>query len=179
MPSPSLKTLVLIALSACFATIAAAQTASPPPQETTLQALLNEVRALRIALERSNQIAPRIQIALARMQFQQEHVRNGARQAESAHDEVSHLQLKRTEVTDNIKEVESRLNQSVDQNERKGMEHEIAGLKAELERLNAQELQARTRESESSALLQTEQAKWVETNDQLAAMERALYVPDK
>jgi hypothetical protein len=172
MPLASFRIFILLPLCICFTMRAAAQ-------ETTLQALLTEVRALRVALERSNQIAPRIQIALARMQFQQDRVRNAARQAESAHDEVLHLQLKRTEVTDNIKDLETRLNQSADQNERKEVEHGVVRLKAELDRLNAQELMIRTREGESSALLQTEQAKWVEVNDQLAAMERALYVPDK
>jgi hypothetical protein len=40
----------------------------------TLQTLLAEVRHLRIAIERSTQIAPRIQIAVERRMLQQEQV---------------------------------------------------------------------------------------------------------
>ncbi|MBI2680619.1 MAG: hypothetical protein HYX25_06380 [Candidatus Solibacter usitatus] len=52
------------------------------------------------ALERSNQLAPRIQIALARIQFQEERVRRATRRMETAHDEVANAQHRRDGLTE-------------------------------------------------------------------------------
>lgn len=156
---------------------ASAQTpASSSAQPTTLEVLLNEVRALRLAIERTNQFGPKIQIALARMQFQEQRVRSLTQQVESANREVSSIQMKRGELADRIKLSETQPNSIADPASRKQMEYELAQAKAELERLNAVEQQFRSRESELNVLLQTEQAKWNEINDQLVSFEHALSV---
>src|SRR5712671_5578729 len=61
-----------IFLLLCFGFSAMAQNSSSDPQ--TLQTLLTEVHQLRLALERSTQIAPRIQIAVERLKLQQDQV---------------------------------------------------------------------------------------------------------
>src|SRR5258708_35502829 len=67
-----------IFLLLCFGFSAMAQNSSSDPQ--TLQTLLSEVHQLRLALERSTQIAPRIQIAVERLKLQQDQVARTARQ---------------------------------------------------------------------------------------------------
>lgn len=151
---------------------ALAQQAAQP--DTTLQVLLNEVHALRIALEKSNQIGPRIQIALARMQFQEQRVRDAARQVEAARGEVINLQSTRTRLEDSIKTYENRQGQIVDPATKTAMEQAVTSVKAELERLTAQEPQLRAREAEANSALSSEQAKWNEINDVLVSMERVL-----
>jgi hypothetical protein len=173
MPINLSRNILPLLLLACFAAIAPAQDA----QQTTLQALLNEVRLLRTALERNNQIAPRIQISLARMQFQEERVRSAARRVETAHDEVANAQHRRAELADRAKNIESVSIQTVDPNTRKAFEQEAASIKAEMERFAAIEEQYRAREGESIAALQSEQARWNEVNDQLVSLERGLAVP--
>src|SRR5579863_6289449 len=69
---------ILLLLSLGFT--ARAQNTSPDPQ--TLQALLTEVHQLRLALERSSQIAPRIQIAVERLKLQQDQVARTGRELE-------------------------------------------------------------------------------------------------
>ena len=178
MPSTLSRRLLLVLILGCSTTIAPAQDAVPAPaQQPTLQALLNEVRLLRAALERSNQLAPRIQIALARMQFQEERVRTATRRVETARDEVSNAQHRRAELADRVKNIESVAIQTVDPNARKGVEQEAASIKAEMERFAAIEEQYRVREGESLAELQTEQARWNEVNDQLTSLERGLTTP--
>ena len=62
---------LLLLFSPCL--IAGAQT--PPPSDATLmQALLSEVHQLRLAIERSNTISPRIQLAVERLKLQQQTV---------------------------------------------------------------------------------------------------------
>jgi hypothetical protein len=173
MPHGVSRWILPALLLACFANQAPAQ----DPQQSTLQALLNEVKLLRVALERSNQLAPRIQIALARMQFQEERVRSATRRVEAAHDELSNAQRRRSELAATLKALESRQSLALDANARKEVEDQMASIKAELERFVAIEEQNSTREGESLAALQSEQAKWNEVNDQLVSLDRGLTAP--
>ena len=168
--------LPLLLVGASFTT-SGQNPASSSTQQTTLDVLLNEVRALRLALERTNQLGPRIQIALARMQFQEERVRSIARQMETAHNDALNTQNKRSQLADAVKGLDDRVNQAADPMARKQIEYEIESMKAQMERLNLVEQQFRGRESELSVLLQNEQAKWNEINDQLVSFERALSAP--
>jgi hypothetical protein len=165
------RTSIAVLLTACFA---AAQQAEGVSQDAPIQALLKEVRALRIAMEQSNQIGPRIQIVLARIQLQEERVRNATRQLQDARDKVADIQTRKATVADRMKQFETQQAQTVDQNTRRQMELELNEMKAEIERANALEQQFRAREAEANSLLLTEQGRWNEANDQLTSIERAL-----
>ena len=143
-------------------------------QDTTLQTLLKEVHALRLAMEQNNKIGPRIQIALARIQLQEERVRNAARQLQDARERLSDVQLKRAHTTDTIKLLETQQAQTPDPNLQKQIDSEMAGLKLENEQLGALEQQLRTKETEASAQLLTEQSKSDEANDRLRAIEQSI-----
>jgi len=84
-----------------------AQRPADVSKDATIQALLKEVHALRVAMEQSNQIGPRIQIVLARIQLQEERVRNATRQLQDARDKVAESQTRKTEFADRIKQIES------------------------------------------------------------------------
>jgi len=157
---------VLIPSSFCLA--------QEPAQDATLQTLLKEVHALRIALERSNQIGPKVQIALAKMQLQEERVRNATRQLQDVHDQVARLQNKQGETADRAKEVEAHLAQITDPKERKDIDMVLRVTKSELGQLATQEQQFRAKEGDASSLLLSEQAKWNEVNDLLTSIERML-----
>ncbi len=161
-----LRSLVVVAFTI---PIVAAQT-----QEDTLQTLLKEVHALRVAMERSNQIAPKVQIALARMQLQEERVRNATRQLQDARNKITDIQNKASEIGEEAKRVETRQAQSTDPNERKQMDLELSQAKVMLVRLEAEEQQFRAKEAEASSLVMSEQAKWNEVNDLLTSIERVL-----
>jgi chromosome segregation ATPase len=165
------RTSIAVLLTACFA---AAQQAEGVSQDAPIQALLKEVRALRIAMEQSNQIGPRIQIVLARIQLQEERVRNATRQLQDARDKVADVQTRKAALADRVKQFETQI---VDPNRsawRKQMEFELNEMKAEIERADAREQQYRAREAEANSLLLTEQGRWNEANDQLTSIERAL-----
>jgi DNA repair exonuclease SbcCD ATPase subunit len=148
--------------------------AQEPAQDATLQTLLKEVHALRIALEHSNQIGPKVQIALARMQLQEERVRNASRQLQDARDKIANVQNRLAEGADRIKQAEAQQAQTVDPNHRKQMDFELSTMKAELGQLGTFEQQLRAKEAEASSLVFSEQAKWNEVNDLLTSIERML-----
>ena len=160
------RSLVVVAFTMPFA---AAQT-----QEDTLQTLLKEVHALRVAMERSNQIAPKVQIALARMQLQEERVRNANRQLQDARDKIADFQIKTSRLNDGMKQLETKQTQTVDPKERQQLDFEMAQYKAAVAEHAAEEQQFRTKEAEASSLLLSEQAKWNEVNDLLTSIERVL-----
>jgi len=148
-------------------------------QDATLQRLLQEVHSLRLALEKSNQIAPRVQIALARMQYQQERVREAERQLETARGRLTDVQTHRVEVSSTIKQMETTQLQTVDPASRANMERELAGFKAEFERMGPLEEQIRAAEAQANANLITEQSRWNEANDLLSSLERVLAAPQE
>ena len=168
MPSAFIRSLFAALLTSSFATAQAAA------QDATLETLLKEVHALRIALERSNQIGPKVQIALARMQVQEERVRNASRQLQDARDKVRDVQNKLAQLADHIKQTETLQAQTADPNARKQMDLELLGGKAELGQLGTLEQQFRAQEAEANSLVLSEQAKWNEVNDLLTSIERML-----
>jgi len=169
-----IRSSIAVLLTSCFAV---AQRPADASQDATIQALLKEVHALRVALEQSNQIGPRIQIVLARIQLQEERVRNATRQLQDARDKVAEIQTKRSESADRIKQLEAQQAQMVDPNARKQMDFDITEMKAAIERLNVLEQQYRAKEAEANSLLLNEQGGWNEANDMLKSIERALALP--
>jgi hypothetical protein len=143
-------------------------------QEAALQTLLKEVHALRVAMERSNQIAPKVQIALAKMQLQEQRVRNAEGQLRDARERIATVQSRSAKFADQIKYAETAETQAVDPTARKQLDAEILAMKSEVGQLNSEEQLLRAKEAEASSLVSTEQAKWNEINDLLTSIERSL-----
>jgi hypothetical protein len=155
-----LRSSILITI---YSFLAVAQTPAETSQEATMQALLKEVRALRLAIEQSNQIAPRIQIAVARMQAQEERVRNATRHLQEVRDKIADTESKRAKGEQLIKMFESQHDES-----------DLNAFKAEAETLNSLEQQLRVQEADANAQLQREEGLLDEANNTLKAIERSL-----
>ena len=69
----NVRTVVAIAsVSLLIVTVTFTAKAQPAPATDTIGALLAEVHALRLAMERSATLAPRIQLTLARLNIQEQ-----------------------------------------------------------------------------------------------------------
>jgi len=165
--------LVSVLLCLCFA--ARAQAPSPEPQ--TLQTLLAEVRQLRLAIERSNQIGPRIQIAVERLKLQQEQVARIAGQLEDLRRGLDKSRSEQGKAQQRIQALDSQATQATDAVQRKNMEEVSKELKLEVEQAEKSLQQMQVREGELASQLQTEQGKLAELNDRLDQVERALKLP--
>jgi hypothetical protein len=171
-----------------FVTLGQPSAQAQTTSDGTIQALLAEVRQLRLALERSAVVAPRIQLTLHRMQFQQEAVSRVSRQLEDIRSQMAgSASVEEKEIANiraHMKEVEARSAQELDPARRKVLEDEVSRLRQRLEkgaektdqqRLN--EAQQIARASELAGRLQTEQAKLDELGERLNTLERLLDAP--
>lgn len=80
---PFVAMVLLLTASTAFAQTAAA---SHPTSEQSLEALVNEVRQLRAALQRANLAIYRSQVLLERMRFEQEQVSRLSRELNDTRD---------------------------------------------------------------------------------------------
>jgi chromosome segregation ATPase len=163
--------------------ILAAATGAAFAQQTpdnTISALLSEVRQLRLALERSAVVAPKIQVTLQRMQLQQDAVSRVSRQLEDVRDQIAKSATEEANLASHVKGVEEQVAQEQDPARRKQMENELKHLRTlreKTEQKGINEAQQRARESELAGRLQTEQARLNELNDRLSTLERQLESP--
>jgi len=152
-----------------------AQTSS----DAALQALLTEVRQLRLALERSAVVSPKIQMTLQRMQLQQDAVARASRELEDVRNQLSRFAAEREHMSAELAGTEARIAREQDVVQRKGLEENAKRLKGMLEERASQtgESQWRARESEMAGRLATEQGKLSELNERLNVLERSLEAP--
>jgi hypothetical protein len=149
--------------------------------EQAMQALVNEVRQLRLAIQRSNLSAHHSQVVIERMRSQQQTVDRLTERLRWARDEASrfrmYLPLQQAEIQNRLKGIEANLNDALDANTRRAREGELEVTKQRLGMMAQEETRLRENESQLAAQLQIEQAKLGELNDQLDAMQRELEMP--
>lgn len=149
--------------------------------DATIQALLVEVKQLRLALERSAVVAPKIQVTLQRIQLQQEQVSRVSHQLEDLRDRLAQAALDNGRLAAELKQAEARLPQELDPARRRVLEDQIRAetnrLEVEREQQTVQQAAQRARETELSGRLRTEQAKLDELNDRLYGLEQLLESP--
>lgn len=169
-----MKRLLSVLLLATFSLSSArAQSSS----DGTMQALLTEVRQLRVALERSMVLAPRIQVTLQRMQLQQDAVSRAAREVEDVRHQLAKSAAEEASVPAQIRDLEASALREQDPERRKAMENEVKAMKFLMEGRQAGDSQLRARESDIAGRLQAEQAKLDELNERLNSLERMLEAP--
>jgi multidrug efflux pump subunit AcrB len=139
-----------------------------------LPALLQEVRGLRMAMEHSASIAPRIQLTLARLNIEEQRIAQLAAQFDRAHQEVANLGVSQGRFADSLEETERELQTTADEKRRRELEVAIRDVKQQLKASTASEQAARTRENDALQALTTEQNRWTELNARLDELERLL-----
>jgi hypothetical protein len=114
--------------------------------ESTIQALLAEVRQLRLALERSAVVAPKV--TLQRIQLRQDQVSRLSRQLDDFRDQQARAALELANLAARLKEGEAQSLQRTHSTRREAMEDEIRMTKVHLQ---VQTEQQRTREVQFQA----------------------------
>jgi chromosome segregation ATPase len=150
---------------------AAAQTNS---DTATIQALLTEVRQLRQALERSAVLAPRMQLAMQRVQTQEQKVARISAQLDAVRRQIGDQSGSTARAAEELALFEQRVSAEMDATRRKQLEDHRAELKMMASRVVDPALKAR--ESELANSLQAEQAALDDLNQKLNTMEQMLDV---
>lgn len=160
-----------------LAILCAADTQAQNSSEAMMQALLNEVRQLRLALEKSTTLTPRIQMTLQRMQLQQDSVSRASRELEEIRGHLTRSAGEEASISAQLRDVEAGASREQDGERRKTMENQTREMKTILEQRRIEDSQLRGRESETAGRLRTEQAKLDELNERLNSLERLLDAP--
>lgn len=156
------------------ASVAAQGTAAPD----VLGALLIEVRGLRAAMEQMASAGPRVQLALGRLQLQEQRLNTMIRRAETVRETVARAEKETTELQWEIAGAEAMLKSADPRNADEQFVRQVnmqildgkrrlAPLSAELQRLQGEE-------STLQQQIAGEQARWADINRTLEDLERAL-----
>jgi chromosome segregation ATPase len=141
----------------------------------TLSALLLEVHDLRVAMEQMASAGPRVQLAMGRLQLQEQRVNTMVRRADQLHQSVVSQAKELSETQDKITRSQRALeSNALPPEERRAVEAGLEVTKVERTRA-AQELQRlQAEETDAASQVANEQARWVEINQRLEELERAL-----
>jgi chromosome segregation ATPase len=161
----------VVALAATYTVKAAPQSA---PAVDPMPALLAEVHALRIAMEQSTTVGPRVQLTLARLNIEEQRLAQLSAQLDQVRRELNGAALESQKFSDRIPEIEKSIQIAPDDKTRRMSEAELAVIKREASARNRQEQQLRTRENEVAQALNNEQGRWMEVNARLDELERLL-----
>jgi hypothetical protein len=168
------RSACLILMFSIIPVAALGQTA--PTDSQTLQAILVELRQLRHDLQASGAMAARAQIALYRLQREDEAVARATQRVSDARSRVSQLEDARHHKAQDIEQDKAVANRS-DTSPNSQQEFEevvLPRLKSELELLQKQEQQARAEQIEAEQQLRDEQVKLEGLNDLLDRYNNAL-----
>jgi hypothetical protein len=164
--------------------VVGAQSRPAPQSEDIMPALLAEVRGLRTAMEQMAAAGPRVQLALGRLQMQEQRVNNSIRRLDEVRGKLTAAQRQaaehqeRSEMHDRlIKELQSRGATRVAgengppledlQQMSQSIRNELTWSATEVQRLLAEEATVANE-------VATEQSRWTVINQQLEDIERVL-----
>lgn len=154
----------------------AAQSNRPPSSDDVLPALLMEVRGLRAAMEQMASAGPRVQLALGRLQLQEQRINTMLRRVESVRDALSGAEREAATIQERARNAERAIagaNGTAEDREQTArmlpsLKREAAAAGAEVQRLQAEEAHLQQQ-------IATEQGRWSDINHALEELERALW----
>ena len=147
---------------------------SSPSASDTLSSLLIEVRGLRAAMEQMVSAGPRVQLAIGRLQLQEQRVTEVTRRLDDAKNQLAALQKVSDNEEDEVKMLEDTIPRTSDPKREQELENALKHLKFAA-RERAPELQRL--QGEQAALAQdlaNEQTRLSELNQRLDELERTL-----
>jgi chromosome segregation ATPase len=161
-----------VAVLIVLATTAGGET--PQPNQDTLGALLVEVRGLRSAMEQMASVGPSIQLAMGRLQLQEQRINTLVRRADGLRDAVAAAYKQVGPLQDRMRNGQRELEDNPEPGRRSQLQDSLADLKQQLARATAEIQRLQTEESEAAAQVSSEQARWAEINQRLEELDRAL-----
>jgi predicted nucleic acid-binding Zn-ribbon protein len=161
-----------IVLAFAVRTIGAASQTAPAPDVTA--ALLTEVHELRLAMERSATVTPRVQLTLARLNIQEQRTVVLSRDLDQIRQQQASASVELKRLSGELEDVQKALPTASDASQRRAFEYEEQALKRKHAQQTAIEDRLRARETEAAQLLAAEQSRWVDLNSKLDDLERLL-----
>jgi predicted nucleic acid-binding Zn-ribbon protein len=176
--STTVRTILLITILVSAALLGGAREGraqgGTPPAPDVLAALLVEVRGLRAAMEQMASAGPRVQLALGRLQLQEQRVNTQLRRLEEIKSSLVLARRELSSLTDRVATFERVARETTDAEKRRDLEGALAATRSEAERAAAEVQRLQTDETTVSQDISAEQARWSDFNQRLEELERAL-----
>jgi chromosome segregation ATPase len=163
--------LVVIGLLAIGTTALRSQT---PDGASILPALLAEVRGLRAAMEQMASAGPRVQLALGRLQLQEQRLSTLLMKLDATRSGLSSLQRQLLQQQAQMGEFENREKETTEPLERRQVENMMSMMKREMASTSSEIQRLTAEEAALSADIASEQARWNDFNQRLEELERSL-----
>ena len=150
---------------------------SQEPRQDVLAALLTEVRGLRGAIEQMASSSARVQLAMGRLQIQEQRVNTLSRQLTDVRASLSAAERQQNQLEAQLADLEDVLPGTSEPGERRALTQEVAQLKMLLASGTGSLQKLRADEAELASIVAGEQGRWVEINQQLEALDQAFRRP--
>jgi chromosome segregation ATPase len=144
-----------------------------PSHQDTIAALLVEVRGLRAAIVQMASVGPSIQLAMGRLQLQEQRINTLVRRADGVRDALVAAHKRAGELQDRMGNLQRALEGSTEL-VRSSIESELPIIKQDLGRATAEVQRLQAEESDAASQVASEQARWAEINQRLEELDRAL-----
>jgi chromosome segregation ATPase len=170
------RILVFAFVVAAFASVGAlagrAEQTAPAPD--VLSALLTEVRGLRAAMEQMASAGPRVQLALGRLQLQEQRIGNQVRRLDSVRASLLSAQRELEPLEKEARGLTERIREYPNSDVRGEDERTLAGVKAEMAKRQVEVQRLIAEEALLTQNIYAEQGRWSEFNERLEELERSL-----
>lgn len=148
------------------------------PVADPIRELLTEVRALRLAMERSATVGARIQLLVARVQMQEQRIAELSRRAATLRDDIAKVDTEIARTAGEAKRMEGML-ERVPAEDREGFGRQIENMKAQSVLPQKRRQDLLNEEALVSQQMAADQGRWSDVNNQLDELERSLALPVK
>ena len=143
-------------------------------EEALLRTLVDEVRQLRLTLQRTVLSVHRFQVVFERQRLQQGRVDSVTRELQILSLQLDNAKFARTQFVERAKQTQEQLDQEQDQKRRNMLEQQLKEFKIILSTRSQQDDRQREREILLTTQLQAEQLKLDDLTNQLDSLEREL-----
>ena len=151
----------------------AAHTQTSAEAQTTAQ-LLQEVRALRTAIERMTVSGTRAQLLLGRLQMQEQRMTSLGQQLQETRTKLANLQRQRQQHVFQIERFNEIIEKASTPEQRAEVEMSLPMMKQEVKQLDQQMEALQAEDAGLTQALSADQARWVELNARLEELEALL-----
>jgi chromosome segregation ATPase len=163
----------LFFLIALLASGVAVSRSQAPESPSILPALLTEVRGLRAAMEQMASAGPRVQLALGRLQLQEQRLSMLLMKQDATRGSLAGTQQQLAQHQGRLADLEEN-KESPNADVRRQTEEMITAIKREIATTSSEVQRLIAEESSISAEVASEQARWNELNQRLEELERTL-----
>ena len=168
-----MRTRTLVSIVLIVAAIAVTATRAQE-QPGILPSLLVEVRGLRAAIEQMASAGPRVQLALGRLQLQEQRLNTLIVKLDGIREKLASNQRHASQRQLQMSQMETAIKDAPNAEEREQANHMLVMLKGEITDAQTEVQRLTVEEATTAAEISSEQNRWNDFNQRLEELERAL-----